>query len=462
MRRFVAALILAFPLFAHAEPVADVRFGNAGAVDFAAPAGEYFRQFRVSTLPDRRIAVAMLTYGESPAPRALHLARLLPDGRPDPAFGGGAPTTLGVSPDPDAYPDLAALHLRDDGGQAALVTLWIPPSEGSSSGSFRVLLLAASADGSADPAFNGGVPLHIADVAHSRFRLLALAGGYLVAGFDSNGCCAGPSLATLWRFRADGTPDPQFGNAGVVEIVSNDASVRDVIASPNGRLRVLHTIFNGDTTTSRWQRRRADGSVDDVSGDGGNEPIAGSGILYVDALGDGSYAGLAGSSCVRQVFDANGRAIAGFDGGCVYPPITNNRKAQRYGDGIALSGEYWLGFIPTPFEGYYVRALTRTGAPDNGFGSAGTNTWRPPPPRFGSYDVAWDRGSGFVMAGPNIGGGVRVQRFADDRRGSVGGQPIPALGVPALALLVGGAVLFARSRLAAQARVVSGACRSRE
>ncbi|HVJ63416.1 MAG TPA: hypothetical protein VM555_11990 [Tahibacter sp.] len=446
----MAAVALVFPTFAHAELVADARFGNAGIVDIATPPGEYVAAPRVAVLSDRRIAVAALTGGAPPASRTLHLARLLQDGRPDPTFGGGAPTAFVVSADAVDHAALNALHVSDDGGQIAVVTLATIDPNAPLAASTRTLLVVAGADGDLDPAFNGGAPLVVTDATHARYRIVALDSGFAVAGFAQDSCCETPGRATLWRFRADGSPDPQFGDAGVVEIVSDDASVRDAIAAAGGGLRVLYTASVGGTASSRWQRRRADGSVDAVSGDGGIEPIAGSGISRVEALGEGRYLGMAGASCAAHLFDAQGRALEGFDAVCVAPRITHNGKAQRYGEGILLSGAYLSGFIPTPAEGFRVWALARDGAPDADF-APGTSGWRPPEAPLAAYDVASDIGGGVVLVRPGD-AGLRVLRFVDDRRGTVSGQPVPALGGPALMLIGIGFVALVSRRFVLHAR----------
>jgi uncharacterized delta-60 repeat protein len=145
------------------------------------------------------------------APRTLpyeaagpEIWRRHPDGSMDSSFGAGGAAICEVGPgrfgrEPKPFNILAA----EPGGQVV--------AAGDSADCWLVLFLA---DGTLDPSFGGDgrVPPD-PRMPQSQALILAPDGGILLAGWDR-----GTSSVRLLRYRADGTPDFDFGVEGMASV----------------------------------------------------------------------------------------------------------------------------------------------------------------------------------------------------------------------------------------------------
>lgn len=149
-------------------------------------------------------------------PQDFRLARLMPDGTPDPTFGDGGSglvTTDIEGGSEDAGRGLARLP----GGEALLVGGTMPA--GANSSRERIAMARYTASGQLDPGFGvGGIAIH-RPMVRSQDRVGELAadaeGRLLVTGR-----AAGRVL--LARYTRAGQPDPAFGDGGVVTTAPND------------------------------------------------------------------------------------------------------------------------------------------------------------------------------------------------------------------------------------------------
>ncbi|HEY3239653.1 MAG TPA: hypothetical protein VGL92_08825 [Acidimicrobiia bacterium] len=168
-------------------------------------------------LPDGRIVAA------GRAGDRFALARYLPDGQLDPSFGtaGLVTTRQGL---------IAGLAAGlDPAGRIVLAG-----QGGAPGGPYDLAVARYLPDGKLDPTFGDrGVVRKDLGPSGEWASSLALPpdGGVVLAGTSG-------STFALLRYRADGRPDPAFGNAGVVTAGPAIGSARAVIADPAGRLVV--------------------------------------------------------------------------------------------------------------------------------------------------------------------------------------------------------------------------------
>lgn len=453
MWKAILALALALPCLARAELLPDAGFGSGGTVDIALPDLPFGSKPHVTVLPDRRVVVAVVRGPPGPdfgaKQPSLWLARLQPDGSIDPTFGNGAPVLLDLSPFGYRAAGLEDIGVRPDGSLYALVLFQ------SLNLSYQMSLVSVTADGRFDPAFNGGAPLRLSNYGYWRPKAFDTGSGYLVVGVGRSECCGLQQGFDAWRVRADGTLDPAFGNGGSLAVPGGseeDIGSTDVMPVPGGGFQILNFELS-KPIPNYWRRYRADGSLDAAFGNGGDEAIPdladpNAAIRHAYPLGDGTYAGVAGGSCVQRVFDAQGSTLSKFDGLCTGGGTTNP-QVQPYGAKILVSAEQRFGGVPPPSDGTYLWVLDRNGAIDRAFAEPQGDRWRPTTNPNWSYQVAADADRGVVLASAGE-SSLRVERYVDVRRGVASDQPIPALGVPALLLLTACAAAFARRRFAAR------------
>lgn len=447
MWKAILVLALALPCVARAALTPDAGFGNAGIVDLALPGQRNAGTTHTAVLPDRRVVVAAVRGNPRPfwtIQPLLWVARLLPDGSLDPTFGNGAPATLELAQAELQFVRFNDVHVRNDGSLYALVTL-------SSSVGHQTILASVTADGRFDPAFNAGAPLVVAPRAYENPKVFDTGGGYLVVGVGRLGTFGVRLGFDAWRVRADGSPDIAFGGGGSIVVPGSGEGIgsTDAMPVPGGGFQILN-YQQSEAVPNYWRRYRADGSVDTAFGDGGVEAIPNVDspddvVRDVYPLGDGTYAAVAGASCVQRTFDAQGRTLSKFSGLCI-GGATSNPNVQPYGEKLlANAGQYFPG-TPSPADGTWLWVLDRNGAIDRAFAEPQGDRWRSPTDPNADYSVGADGDRGVVLAsaGENS---MRVLRYLDVRRGA-SDQPIPALGLPALLLLAACAAGLARRRFA--------------
>ena len=271
---------------AETDPVVDTTFGTDGAlIDQNVPAQSSANDSpqRVVIQPDGKILVA--AYGAA----KVRVARYLPNGTPDPAFGTNG---IVIVPLGD-YPGLGTMLLRPDGRILVVGSIWrtdnsnlslvsltatgkidrsfgndgvvetdLGGSEGARDavlyadgsvvvvgqrgdpGSFpntgKLLLVRYVKSGSIDKSFgsSGSTAVAAADEPHPRAITVDRAGRLLVVG-ETYDYGTG-NLGLLARFTPAGKPDPTFRGGGVATIPNGEfvAPVSDVVAEPDGTILV--------------------------------------------------------------------------------------------------------------------------------------------------------------------------------------------------------------------------------
>lgn len=415
----------------------DLGFGVGGAAELALD-GQYHQAApRVAVLADRRIALAAFAYSAPPAPPTLLVARLLPDGRPDPSYGTDGRALLPLAPQPVDRAFVRAAQFRADGSLVLLASTQTVPSEDPNQLRTATWLLRVATDGRIDAGFNGGQAREVTDLRYSRTRLLLQGDAVLVVEMQPYDCCDGlGTRIRAMRYRADGSTDLAFGKAGILVSERDGSESRDAMAVPGGGFQILHRVPPRNDLDERifWRRYRADGSLDTAFGSGGEAAlplIDGAGFHSLLAVGDGTWLAMRDESCARRLLDSQGALLRAFAGPCIGYV---NAAAQRYGERILLSGEQRFGGLPPPSDGTYLHLMDRYGNLDYAFTGTADGRWRPLEAPSASYAVAADGAHGVVVARRDD-GLLRVLRYADLRGGDGAVQPVPVLGPFALAAL---------------------------
>ena len=256
----------------------------------------------VTVQPDGRIVVAgRVLHGNDGA-----VWRLLPNGAPDPDFGGGDGLVTIDSTQQEYLTDVAVAtngaivvvgHTTADGGKAAVYRL-------TASGGY---------DGTLDQ--DGALGL---GGDNSRAHAVALQpdGRIVVAGYFG----AGSLGLAVRRLLPDGAPDTDFGVLGQARVAGN-GDTSDVVVQPDGRLLVAGRLPGSDGTDGAVVRFTSTGQVDGSFGAG---PGVGArvdlggyeGFDAVEVLPGGQVVASgytdAGNEAIVARLDSAGRLDSGF------------------------------------------------------------------------------------------------------------------------------------------------------
>ena len=372
-------------------------------------------------LADGRLVAGGYFYG------GYGLTAYRPNGALDPAFGHGGRQPLAIS-------EIQALASQPDG--QLLVAGW--RQEGRSAGA---LIFRVRADGSPDPGFGtSGSVERLPALGYFSSSALALYpdGRILVAGESTDGCfpppcgpvpapawtldrylrdgTADPTLpertlafstgwtgdpdqllvqadGTIWiagpagsggtalaRLLPDGTPDPNFGQDGVV-IIPNGMPIASLTVQADGTL-LASGVVAGRLAAARY---RPDGTLDPTFGAGGITPAgpaatgAANLILQPDGqvLVGGTAPNPAGSDLLVVRFQPDGSLDSGFaTGGSARVDFGQAELGGRLAlnpDGtMVLVGTTPAATSESPDTDLILARLTAGGALDPAFGSGGT------------------------------------------------------------------------------------------
>ncbi|MFF8278782.1 calcium-binding protein [Streptomyces lateritius] len=353
------ALVVALPGQAAAAPGdLDPAFGDAGRL--VSDLGGYEQATAVAVQPDGRI-VAVGGIDRNGGDFAL--ARYLPDGSPDPAFGDGGR----VFTDIDGGGDTAnGVALQPDGAIVVVGT-----SESTSLGGFYLTVARYLPDGTPDLGFGGT--------------------GHVVTDFGTGGADDGTSVAiqqdglivvagqsagdfALARYRPDGILDTTFGTGGRVttDFAGGADAARSVAVRTDGRIVAAGHHGAGPAYDFAVARYNPDGGLDTTfSGDGratvdfGAVDMGHAVAVHTDgrvvvAGGSGNdfaVARLLADGSPDPAFSGDGRTTTDFDGGSelaravVIQPDGRIVAAGRRGGDFALARYQTDGSLDTGFSG---------------------------------------------------------------------------------------------------------------
>ena len=203
----------------------DPSFGGDGTVVLADP-NLVQRGFAVAVQPDGRVIVAGLMASCSRVSIHFLLVRLTVTGAPDPTFTPANPL---AAPGPDAAVDVA---VQPDGKIVVAVDTFVGPARlPARDDAFTVLRF--NPDGSADTTFSGdGVSTALfGEGVNATAAAIALQVDKIVVGGSADGDFA------LARFNSDGSLDPAFGGDGTVVTDFGGVDVLTALAvQPDGKL----------------------------------------------------------------------------------------------------------------------------------------------------------------------------------------------------------------------------------
>lgn len=364
----------------------DPSFGVGGKVQ--APFGPESFSGGVATQADGKILVA----GGTETSQAFSVARLLPDGSPDPSWGGGdgvATTPLGE------FAGALDVAVQPDGKVVA-----VGQAEGAENVDFAIVRYRSN--GELDSGFGeGGVVILPVGTLDDTARAVAIGPGGRIAvtgTSDRPGFGLGAGVAVL---ESDGTPEAAFAGDGttVIETESGfDDRGEGIAFQPDGKILVADSTGAGGGDGFTLIRLGLDGQPDpSFGGDGVVEtPIPGEGgieegrIADVLVQPDGKIVGggygfdytgtppdfVGKFEVVRYL--SNGELDPGFGSGGmvgVRLPSENNFGSAL---GLAANGKLILGGTydanEDPLEEDEAPALVRlnpNGSLDSSFGSGG-------------------------------------------------------------------------------------------
>jgi uncharacterized delta-60 repeat protein len=301
----------------------------------------------------------------------LAVARFLPDGSLDPAFGGGDGRVLYAVG--EGYAQANDVLVMDDG--RTLIAAYAVVN-----GRPAIHVLRLRADGTRDRSFSGD------GVAATTFGVPATAGG-LTLQPDGAVVVIGSAGAgaVVLRYRTDGTPDPSFSGDGVfafdVGLAAPDEGV-DVALAPEGDLAIVGT--SDDDSGIFTGRLNADGSFDGgFGGDGWSiarglgEEVTASAVAVRPSgqvVVGGTVAPTGGTCCqmIVVLYGLAGGRVATFGGGdgiTMLRPAAGSARLSALaltidGGVVAVGG----GGESPEQQDLVVARLGSDGAPDVSFG----------------------------------------------------------------------------------------------
>ena len=239
------------------DGTSDAAFGTSGTarVDFGANGPATIRAIAIAA--DGRILIAgHVVIDSRSGARDIAVARLTPSGSLDGTFGNGGKVTFDLRAGAD---DTANAMVIQSDGRIALAG-----SSADAADSSSVALARLMPDGAVDASFGtaGRAFLGTKNSGATAYGLVMQADGKLVGCGTIPDFEVGP-LAIAFRLMSDGTPDPEFGNAGLIGVDSGAAY--DCAVRPDGRL----LLATGHFSYAMVSQLTADGKQDRAFGKDG-------------------------------------------------------------------------------------------------------------------------------------------------------------------------------------------------
>ncbi len=364
----------------------DTSFGNGGVREVSLRGPVNATALDAVAQADGKI-VAAGRVGVSLHDRDFALARYLPDGSLDPAFGQQGIVTTDFANDQD---NAMAAALQTDGKLLAAGEVHIPPATSNDVGVARYL-----PDGTLDNSFgSGGLVSLDVDGNSDTVRALAVQddGRILLAGnstFPSQGF---DRNFTVIRLLADGSRDTTFGSNGVANVsIGNFDEGHALALQADGKI-LVGGIGDGDFAVARFL---ANGQLDAGFGVGGvaihdfagefdflqhllvvpDWNGMGERILAVGSARSTSSASSEAFAALMLDLDGNPEAGFGSNGEVVDDLLPGQAEtatsAMLANDRIVLAGE---GTVSGQTD-FAMLGLTMTGNPDPGFSVDGSATF---------------------------------------------------------------------------------------
>jgi uncharacterized delta-60 repeat protein len=274
----------------------DTSFGTGGQVAIPFPLGGSNRPATLaaaSLQPDGDLVLAGTMYVSGATEFAL--ARLRPDGTPDPSFGTAGTAAFAINPGGQQYFDDRVAGMAIGAGGRIVLS-----GQVGSTGSDGVVRLRS--DGSLDPSFGSGGLAALAGVTAGGVAVQS-DGGVVVAGSIVNGGGRVQSFGddpitfdstdfAAVRLLADGSPDPAFGNSGMVSVPFTQGGTN---VSGAGQVAVLS---DGRIVLGGWVA-----------------PVSGQQVVARNRFG---VAGLTAAGQTDRAFGEGGTTTVSFPGNSIF------------------------------------------------------------------------------------------------------------------------------------------------
>ena len=206
------------------------------------------------------------------------VARYLTDGQLDPGFGSQGLVTTTVS---NREQRARAVALQSDG---KLVVAG-ENRPGLPDDDFDFTLVRYRTDGSPDPSFGDGGIVTATGVIGRAFTVAIQPDGKIVVAGDVPGA-TDPADLRVARFNTDGKVDTDFGTLGMVtvDVAQANNCATNVIIAPDGKIIVSGDPIGSEGSPTTVMRLTTEGDLDDSFGDGGTLAISMPGLRAGDAL----------------------------------------------------------------------------------------------------------------------------------------------------------------------------------
>jgi uncharacterized delta-60 repeat protein len=367
------------PSLSSASGALDPGFGMGGVVQTDVQADKDDIAYALALQADGRIVLAG-TSGTL-ALTMTALARYMPDGQPDAAFGSTGTALSSKEVSSSAY----GLTLQADG---KLVSGgWTSTSGGNTD----LLLTRHTANGALDTGFGSG--------GHAVAGFTTAFGNALAKQADGKILLAGKTTY-LWdpnvlvaRFNPDGTPDAGWGNGGIAQSDwgTDWDDARAIAVQPDGKI-----VLAGKTDAHNAVLCRLDA-------EGQPDPSFGTDGLVKRHLGTGN-------AIVRIAIQPDGRIVA-VGGGRVHRYLVDGSVDTEFGEGGQVSlPDYQLNAVALQPDGRMLVAgkdrrsvvvlrLDASGQRDPGFGVQGERSLVAAVPSGEVFDLALQADGKILLAG---------------------------------------------------------------
>jgi uncharacterized delta-60 repeat protein len=306
------------------------------------------------------------------------LAKYLPDGSPDPSFGGG--TGMVTTKFGHANAQATAVAIQQTTGKIVVAGFQSPSYN-------RFAVARYNPDGSLDTTFShdGMVTLDFGDNAEANAVAVLPNNDVVVAGY-----AAQPSTGldyALVRYTDKGKLDPSFGTGGIVttDFFGSDDEIGGIAVQPNGKLVVAGSTSNNGISEFSVARYNFNGTLDQSFGVSGVQFTAFEDNPDDDAakvrLGSGGKIIVAGTARKNVSGAAPKIAVARYtSSGALDTSFSTDGKVTTsigsgviaYGMGIEPAGGIVVaGTVGTQHFDMAVVRYTPTGDLDSGFGAGG-------------------------------------------------------------------------------------------
>ena len=259
----------------NADGTVDSTFDGDGRVTTKIVSGQQQEALAVVVQPDAKVVVAGYSGPPGGGPSRVALARYMPDGSLDAAFGSQGKVVS------DVVGEAYAITIQPDG--KLLVAGRSPRASGADTSDFVVARFASN--GALDTTFAAG-GMRITDIAGAtntaRNIVLEPNGAIVVSGqsFDSN-----VDHTDIVRYDASGNLDATFGTGGMLAL-SGTLVGHGLAVSADGKLVLVGSVVAPNTPTTATQflvrRLNADGTTD--------IPFGANGSVVTDISGRGDAA----------------------------------------------------------------------------------------------------------------------------------------------------------------------------